>query len=630
MTDFINGQEVIRFATEQLLYYTGRIDPTFVSHIRLCSLLDIDDKLSMVEHDPMDDAYTISVQGKNGYIAGSNPRSVLLGVYRYLSELGCAFLRPGENGEIIPRLCLSQESVCIKEKASYRHRGICIEGAVSLDHVIDMIAWMPKQGFNSYFIQFKDAYTFFERWYTHENNNLLQKQDFSTEIAANIVETIKAEIRKRDLVYHAVGHGWTCEPLGFASNGWIPVDDDLLDSDTRKYVAMLNGKRQFYQDIPINTHMCYSQPEACELFVNEVVNYAILHREVDILHVWLADNCNNLCECDECKKLWLPDIYIRMLNAIDKRLSEAGVSTKLVFLIYFELLWTPKQEQIHNPGRFILMFAPITRTYTRPFLPEGKVDKAMIPSIPAFQYNQNQFPTDPLTNLSFLFQWQDIFHGDGFDFDYHNMWDIYREMSGVRLARVLSSDIKDLQKMNMNGFVSCQLQRAYFPSGLSMYVMGKTLWNRDLPFEQLYYSYLNASFGKDYADAQAYLEGISKYFPHEYFRNELPQVDQDMVSLFEEGNQFTLNMQRVLDQYYEDSDHETIAFSWRCLSLHCTIMNLMSTVLKERANGGPQQTVIEHWRKVKAMLCKIEMEFASVLDVMFFIKINNEFFGDIN
>ena len=53
-----------------------------------------------------------------------------------------------------------------------------------------------------------------------------------------------------------------------------------------------------------------------------------------------------------------------LLNEIDERLTALGLDTRLAFLIYFELLWPPVTQHLKNPDRFILMFAPITRTYT--------------------------------------------------------------------------------------------------------------------------------------------------------------------------------------------------------------------------------------------------------------------------
>ena len=48
------------------------------------------------------DAYLVRVGADGGIVAGTNARSVLLGVYRYLTELGFRWVRPGADGEFVP------------------------------------------------------------------------------------------------------------------------------------------------------------------------------------------------------------------------------------------------------------------------------------------------------------------------------------------------------------------------------------------------------------------------------------------------------------------------------------------------------------------------------------------------
>ena len=95
-----------------------------------------------------------------------------------------------------------------------------------------------------------------------------------------------------------------------------------------------------------------------------MADYALNHRDISILHIWLADNYNNICECSACRARSQTDWYVMLLNEIDERLTALGLDTRLAFLIYFELLWPPVTQHLKNPDRFILMFAPITRTYT--------------------------------------------------------------------------------------------------------------------------------------------------------------------------------------------------------------------------------------------------------------------------
>ena len=75
-----------------------------------------------------DDEICIDIRKGAGIITGSNERSVLIAVYRVLYEMGCRFIRPGKDGEILCKQSIAKETLNIQihEKASYRHRSVCI------------------------------------------------------------------------------------------------------------------------------------------------------------------------------------------------------------------------------------------------------------------------------------------------------------------------------------------------------------------------------------------------------------------------------------------------------------------------------------------------------------------------
>jgi hypothetical protein len=150
-----------------------------------------------VEDKLFDDLVDIDISDLNGYIAGSNVRSILLGVYKFLTKLGCRWVRHGADGEMIPLKDLNGIGVKLREKAAYRHRGLCIEGAVSYENMLENIEWAPKVGYNSYFIEFITPYTFFDRWYSHKENKYKKSEKIPVETVKSFSKQLEKEIKKR-------------------------------------------------------------------------------------------------------------------------------------------------------------------------------------------------------------------------------------------------------------------------------------------------------------------------------------------------------------------------------------------------------------------------------------------------
>ena len=153
----------LEFARSELIWYLTRTGCPAL-HIEL-SVAQADEMaaagLPAVADPSLDDQYLVHVENGLGFIKGINQRSVLLGVYRYLTLIGCRFLRPGREWEIIPTLLtLSDYDAGEARTASLRHRGACIEGADSIQNILDFIDWSPKIGFNSFFLQFETPQIF--------------------------------------------------------------------------------------------------------------------------------------------------------------------------------------------------------------------------------------------------------------------------------------------------------------------------------------------------------------------------------------------------------------------------------------------------------------------------------------
>jgi hypothetical protein len=575
-----------------------------------------------VDNSDLDDAIYININKGRGIIAGNNPRAVLLAVYRFLTEAGCRWLRPGDDGEYIPQIDIAGLDLQIIEKAAYRHRAICIEGAVSYENLVEMIEWAPKVGFNGYFIQFREAFTFFDRWYSHRNNPTKKKESFSLEQAREYVRLGVKEIKKRGLIYHAVGHGWTSESLGIPGLGW-DSDTYILEPELTQYLAEVNLKREIWKGVPLNTNLCYSNIEVRNLMVGNIIDYLREHREVDLLHFWLADEGNNHCECESCRALLPSDYYVRMLNELDERLTQEGFNTKIVFLIYFDLLWPPVMERIKNPGRFILMFAPITRSYS------GPITITETNSIlPLYQRNALKFPTSIEENIAHLRQWQTIFSGDSFIFDYHLWREHYTDPSSYKIAKLINQDVKNLKTIGLNGFVSCQVQRVFFPTGLPMYVLGKTLWNDQLEFEAIAKDYLEHAFGRDGKRVGQYLATLSDLFDPPYLRGEKPRLNSQAAIKF-------ARIQGVIDDF-RPIIHENIISqklpcqvkSWEYLGEHAWFASCLGQIVGKLA-ANDREAAFAQWNELIERLGIGEDRTQKVFDLYEFVETMQAFLFSI-
>ena len=555
----------------------------------------------------LDDAIAIDTHGDTGIITGNNPRSVLIAAYRYLHELGCRWVRPAPDGDYIPHVDLAKTIITVNETPSYRHRGICIEGSVSREHVLEIIRWLPKVGMNSYFVQFREAFTFFERYASS------QGQVITIEDTRQIVDDIVAEAKARDLLYHAVGHGWTCEPFGMRGLGW-DYPPEPVPPESVQFLAQVNGARELWGGVPLNTNLCYSNPEVRRRITEAIAEYAQTHPSTDIIHFWLADGWNNHCECELCcgtsHGTSPSDFYVKMLNEVDVLLTQRELNTRIVFLIYFDLLWPPVREKIAHPERFILMFAPITRTYSRAFA----VDQAL-PELPPFVLNKLSFPRSVEENVSFLRAWQGEFEQpiDSFDFDYHLMWDHANDPGQMQTARVLHRDLQLLRDLDLDGFNSCQVQRASFPTGLSMTIMGWTLWNRERAFEPMVEDYFAAAYGPDGAQVRAYLERLSELFDPVYLRGEKADQGAQAAAKLHLVPDAIAAFEPVVEQHIDGVSDDCWRQSWQLLRVHGMLATLLAQALESRALGKTDES-LQRWETLKAFMTTHQADLDSTFD----------------
>ncbi|MCM8768773.1 MAG: DUF4838 domain-containing protein [Candidatus Omnitrophica bacterium] len=495
------NQPVIKLAAQELKKY---LEKASRQRFRLVPVNQLGHRVGIwvfSEEEKSQDEIVIRSDQDRLLLTGSNPRSVLFAVYAYLEKLGFAFLFPGRGGEVIPQLAsIKTSGFNIREKASYAHRGITIEGYPGKEHILNMIDWMAKHRFNEYFLQFQHSLFFLKRFYQSTSLKKLRRK-INLQVVKKMDREIIREIKKRGLILERCGHGWTAEVLGLPNLGWWEY---LGKVPERKKVlmALTGGKRQLFGKIPINTELCYANLRAFNQLVRFIVSYIQKHPEVDILHFWLSDAHHNWCECPKCRQLSLSDWYARLIKAVSQKAKDVNPQTKIVFLSYENTLQAPRKVKLVKADNLIFMFAPITRCYYHPLTAKECNEKT---------HNLISADGRPRTNqenLKYYYSWKKAFSGDSFLFDYHFM-SMTLDFLGANLPEVIYRDMKDLKDLGLNGMLSCQSQRIFWPSGLPMVVMAKTLWNRQVQLEEIRNDYLKHAFGENNGKLVAdYFQGL--------------------------------------------------------------------------------------------------------------------------
>jgi len=645
----LNSGETLAYAAEELKKYTvamseGRINPEIdfngknsgkcedTVYLGLLSELGLD--TSDLSDPVLEDIVDVDVNNLSGYIAGSNPRSVLMGVYRYCASAGCRYIRPGADGDYIPTADLYSHSFKYRKKADKIFRGECSEGAISYEHMRDTVYWLPKIGMNMYMIEGMVPYTYMHKWYGHVWNKKLRipGQVTSYEMLEGYVGRLERDIKRTGVQLHTLGHGWMFEKLGIRheSTAAERAKEALLTEEQKSLFAEVKGKRGI-NGSTFFTHFCYSNPKARRILVDTIVDYVKDKPHVDFVHTWLADSTNNQCECSECVKKTPSDWYVIFLNELDAELCRIGSDARIVFIMYVDTVRPPEIERLNNPHRFILLTA-IGSYYER-----GYVNEEYTGEIPPFERNNFKMAPEAL-RLRWHRDWKALSDGiPSMVYEYRYYTDMYCDLSQMQICRETYRDMRLLDSVDFNGCMSDQTHRMYMPTALPLITMGETLFDHSIDFEKLKSDYFTSAFGKGGEDVREYLDTLSTLLsPSAFRKNQDDIVDDDVsgVASDESDVRCWKNNPKVkekadaipahLDSFLptiearisEETD-QARRLSWVYLRYHSDIMRIQSRILSAGA-GGDMERAKEIFDELNEYLSEHELEFHNVFDVFLY------------
>ncbi len=498
----------------------------------------------------VDDAFSVAISCGSGKIIGTNPRATLLGVYDLLRRMGFMFIRAGADGEYIPT-GLRKENLNFNytHNFEYRVRGIAPCSPMEIESIKDYLDWLPKIGLNTHMREFASNHMNFKSWYMHEENPYLTPQsDYSVADSFRYDKALLDVDKRRGLIYQTMGHGWNVSVI---SNDLY--NDMAVLPDTKinyEYCAMVGGERKVVNNFIRCTNLCLSNLEVQQKLIDNFCKYLKNNPDVDTVYFFLGDSLNNACECDKCRRKTPTEWFSVIADKLDKKLTGMGSDIKIVFAIYVDLYFPSKNAKF-NPNRYILMYAPIGRDFSRSY-DEFDFEKIDENSIPKFKLNDNVIPTEIDKNLAFYKAWQKCFDGETFLWDFQNYYTSRYDVSNLRSAELIVRDIKSFDKYEFNGEVGCFFYRNAFPHAWSTYAFARALSDGAFDYESEKQSYFNACYGEMKEPVLEYLELVKRALPLEIYQRygENGKIGNVSASDLDEGliNELISKTQTIKEQ----------------------------------------------------------------------------------
>ena len=599
----ITSNPVADFAAEELKRYlrmmmprcgeiTIEYNPNAKDGFRLGLMQDFGLDVSEVKNVELDDIVHIDTDEQGGIIAGDNPRSILLAVYKYLTINGCRWLYPGVDGEFIP--IKNVEAVKYHKAADCRYRGQCNEGAESQQAMLETIDWAPKVGMNVYMLEFDIPTVYYDWYYQHRHNTANREPEpVNADTVLQWKRACEAEIAKRGLQFHDIGHGWTVEAFGIDSKGaWSVKGEHAIPEESVQYLAEIDGERKLYMNIPVNTNFCMSNPEARKIVANYVADYAQENSHVNYIHVWLADGQKNHCECEVCRTKTPSDWYVMLLNDIDEELTNRKLTNRIGVAVYSDTAYEPTCEYIKNPDRFFMILGAITRSYTYSIPKDPQV-----PLTP-FVLNKSGRLETMEEHMMRLKLWQKFVPSPAISYEYHFWRHQFYAPGVLSFARRLYEDVLSYKDNGLDGMIEDGSQRAFFPNGISYYAYANTLFDTSLNFDELVKDYFAHAYGEAGEKVLAFLQKIDELMPHTYMearhskrrdksQHFRPEMEEKLLAV----EPLTREFEQVLEDY-KNMPYRVQTVSVRMMILYMEYLRGYANAMALKAVGKDDEAQV--------------------------------------
>lgn len=515
-----SDQPAVTFAAAELGRYLGRMtghafprvaEPAVASVVlgtfpALVSLLPLPVPVpvpAVPADDPhWDDAILLKSHAGRLFLGGSNPRSVLFSVYAYLEQLGCRWLYPGPDGEVVPRADLRLDGFAAYERASLRIRGAAAyPDAPGGEHYVD---WMAKSRLNYFYSE----YFLEERPGGNCGNPPL------TEAERAIVgwkKSMLAAARQRGLLIERYGHGWSRALLGrFAA------EKGITEEEAYQHLRARRDNEAEKPPNPQHREFCLSHPDVRRILVEDITCFLDAHQhEQDVAGVWMGDGWDLACQCERCRPRPFSAWYMDIVREVATTLKVRAPLLKLECLVYMTTLLPPEGRPLDGLDNVIMMLAPMGRCYRHTLFDETCRHPDWKPDIRHNRSTDREHFRLPLNGdyLDALRGWQQCVDAPWYIFDYFNWFQTFWDRAFLAYRpQTLAEEMGQFHEHGVVGMVPCHYTQSAFPTHLVSWILAHTLWSGDADLDTLRREYLQAHFGPYAAPAEAHLDAMRAAF----------------------------------------------------------------------------------------------------------------------
>ncbi len=515
-------------------------------------------------------------------ITGSNPRSLLFGVYRFLKKtFKISWNSPWPEGEIVPGgQIVELHDYTLNEKANLKYRGFYVDSAqysVTADNIEQIIDWMAK----------------------NSGNFLLVSTMFYEQIKAPLLKALKL----RGMILEVGHHGFN-----------FFVDPKKHFAEHPEWFSMLNGKREpgiFFANMIHNSQLCSSNKEVINVYADKFMEFWNANPEIDILGI-IPNDGFGWCECEQCAKLQ----GNASRNPLRHQDLEGNSHTKLGGAQYHHLVnQVAHKVASKRPDRKMAFWAyagVIQPTDIIRDLPEN-----MILSIALYERWYNYALDDPanLKNpdnvnphiVDILRQWRDIFPGEINIYEYYAKY-CWQSMPKW-MPETIRRDIDLFKQLGLQGLLSMaeyDNSVLYEINNLAQFGMS---WSASWSSEELLDEYAGGVFAGAEDTVRKQIDQVIELMTP--FAKLGPRYPENLTPKAEKGfAQIEINFQELAAEFRKNKKEnstqaavtlEKWAGNMRMTSEHFALNRLFYRMLAASDIGDytELEAALKQWRKAK-------------------------------